>query len=94
MIIRSQDKKSIINFNSIDTICIKEDGEIQYYNGEETTMGVLANYSAEEKAIKVLDMICSHADKMRRNLFFAAAGWGGIEKYTSEVFQMPQDSEV
>ena len=91
MIIRTQDKRSIVNLDRLDTICnktIRNKGEINeqypttihYYSGVAETMGVLGNYSSEEKAIKVLDMI--------------------VECYRSEsftdgvVFQMPQDSEV
>lgn len=67
MLIRSQDKLSIINLDNIDTICAKMDKDkeikehyettIQYFCGVEETMGTLGFYSTEEKAIKVLDMI-------------------------------------
>ena len=67
MLIRSQDKMSIINFDNIDTIWAKTDEDkgieehyetsIQYFCGGEETMGTLGFYSTEEKAIKVLDMI-------------------------------------
>ena len=66
MIIRSQDKKSIINFDRIDTIRLsmqKEKGVIKsnyqtdiFYDSADT-FGVLGTYSSVEKAIKVLDMI-------------------------------------
>ena len=62
MIIRSQDKYSIINFDNIDRVRLSEQrkrGEIKahyqtdvFYDTEET-FGVLGTYSTEEKAIKV-----------------------------------------
>jgi hypothetical protein len=89
VIIRSQDKKSIINFDRIDTIRLsmqKEKGVIKsnyqtdiFYDSEDT-FGVLGTYLSVEKAIKVLDMI---EVAYRKNAFI-----DGV------VFQMPQDSEV
>ena len=99
MLIRSQDKKTIVNMNNIDTICAKRDEQadkgikehyqtsIEYFNGGEETMGTLAEYSTEEKAIKVLDMIAEHYDKV-----IDARYWNN--EYQENVFQMPQDSEV
>lgn len=66
MIIRSQDRKSIINFDSIDTVrlskllergIIKEQYQTDIFYDSADTFGVLGTYSSEEKAIKVLDMI-------------------------------------
>lgn len=119
MIIRSQDKKTIANFNKIDTICakvinptkaIKEQYEtlIQYYSGVEETMGVLGEYSTEEKAIKVLDMIQDFYCKCESGKVVTSGIWGLLikrgtledaEEFRDEhrtlfVFQMPQDSEV
>lgn len=82
MIIRSQNKKGIINLNNIDTIDVY-DGQVRYFNGGGLeSMGILGTYSTEEKAIKVLDMICDAC----RNIAF-------IDEQ-AVVFQMPQDSEV
>ena len=88
MIIRSQNRKGIVNFNRIDTICTeiinpKKESEtsIMYYCGNEETKGMLGTYSTEEKAIKVLDMI--------------AQNYVESEKYIiRRVFQMPSDEEV
>jgi hypothetical protein len=71
MIIRSQDKKKIATF---DKCKATESGEV-FVNG-----AFFGNYSTEEKAIKVLDMI----EDACRNMAFT----DGI------VFRMPQDSEV
>ena len=107
MIIRSQDKKSIINFDRIDTIRLsmqKEKGVIKsnyqtdiFYDSADT-FGVLGTYSSVEKAIKVLDMI---QDKYLSRMELD----GGYDMMSgcyvqpnywvlTKVFQMPQDSEV
>lgn len=62
MIIRSQDKKMIINFNNIDSICIEHnvcEFTVVGFNGLEESRIKLGAYFIEEKAIKVLDMIQS-----------------------------------
>lgn len=89
MIIRSQDKSSIVNFNGVDTIKavsnkrrneIKEHYEtnIVYFGCAKD--GLLGTYSTEEKAMKVLD-----------ELFYAFRNMAFVDETT---FQMPQDSEV
>ena len=89
MLIRSQDKTAIINFENTNGIFtevkklrdkgIKEhyETDIMYHSG--TAGGRIGTYSSEEKAIKVLDMIEQEYK---------------IELYKNKVFQMPQDSEV
>lgn len=75
MIIRSQDKCKIIPLNQpvyIETVSYKWKVSTERY--------FLGEYSTEEKAIKVLDMI----EDSYRNMAFT----DGV------VFQMPQDSEV
>lgn len=90
MIIRTQNKKSIVNLDRVHTICTRVDKrggkikeqyetEIVYFIGGYETIGVIGKYSSEEKAIKVLDMI--------------------QEEYVTQLaknkqFEMPQDSEV
>lgn len=87
MIIRSQDKKQITNFEQITDISVLASGDefdIQVFYPFSIDDGYaqmrLATYSTEEKAIKVLDMI----ENACRNIAFT----DGI------VFHMPQDSEV
>ena len=82
MLIRSQDKKSIMNLDNIMRISVIVPPmgiteRMIMANGAE-----LGTYSTEEKAIKVLDMICNACT----NIAFID------EK--AVVFQMPQDSEV
>lgn len=91
MIIRSQNKNCIVNFENIEKIFAysniknrifeeSHETDIRYYGTDSESMGILGIYSTEEKAIKVLDMI----EDACRNVAFT----DGI------VFHMPQDSEV
>ena len=79
MLIRSQDKRAITDDMKLyvrenDFVRGKVTWEIR--NAEQD---LLATYSAEEKAIKVLDMILEENQMSIHN---------------NRVFQMPQDSEV
>ena len=77
MIIRSQDKRKIIPLNQpiyIETVA--DEWKIS------TERFFLGSYSTEEKAIKVLDMIC---DACRNTAF--------IDEQ-AVMFYMPQDCEV
>lgn len=98
MIIRSQDKKIIVNFNSIDTIDVR-DKQVRYFaNGGVETMGLLGIYSTEEKAIKVLDMI---QQEFGRHFYGQGGQMATADIYIQpfafippKVFQMPSDEEV
>ena len=87
MIIRSQNKKAIVNLNMIDTI-EERDNQIRYFSGGGMeTVGLLGQYSTEEKAIKVLDMI--------EKLYVESVWTEGKTIIANRVcFEMPQDSEV
>lgn len=87
MIIRSQNKKAIINLNMIDTIEVRGKKVRYFSGGGMETMGVLGEYSTEEKAIKVLDVIQSSYEEA--NSVCTMSGF-----VANTVFQMPQDSEV
>lgn len=87
MIIRSQDKKNITNFNQITDIQVQKNNDkydIQVFYPFSIDDGYsqmrLGAYSTEEKAIKVLDMI----EDSYRNMAFT----------DRVVFHTPQDSEV
>jgi hypothetical protein len=91
MLIRTQDKKSILNLDNImgiytnienPTRAIKEEYEtnIEYYF---KGAGILGTYSSEKKALKVLDMI--QDTYTEGNEWLRAAG---------KVFVMPADEEV
>ncbi len=84
MIIRSQDKTKIFNFEQIRRIDCGN-GMIVVDN-----TALIGEYSTEEKAMKVLDMICDFYIRMvdvTNNIVQA-------KKEDSYVFQMPSDEEV
>lgn len=101
MLIRSQDKKALCNYNGgvIEmrekydreiincTYAPVETGEynIFFCNCDEIHIGT---YSNEEKAIKVLDMIEA------AYIEIAYAKYSKYEGFASVTFQMPQDEEV
>lgn len=88
MIIRSQNKKYIVNLDNIIEIAVHDKNVV--CNGSYSHVGLLGAYSTEEKAIKVLDMIqdeyCRTED--------VKCGAVQAQKYDSFCFNMPQDSEV
>lgn len=86
MIIRSQDKKSITTDLNL---CIYEDDWTHKFEITNNIGMELGTYSTEEKAIKVLDMICAeyqYAEECKHT---------GVGSAPPEfVFQMPSDEEV
>lgn len=90
MIIRSQDKKAIVNFNNLTEVCIGGAKENKIEALDNRGVLELGKYSTEEKAIKVLDMICERYQCIwdAENGFL----YGGT--HFGSVFKMPQDSEV
>lgn len=90
MIIRSQDKRRTttdLNLH-IESIEVgKENIKRVFIKSEK--MGTIGVYSTEEKAIKVLDMICK--EYKNSNNSTSLGHYGFVE---NRVFQMPQDSEV
>lgn len=97
MIIRSQDKTMIVNLKNIANIHIAGKRiKVVYFQGD--CADDIAEYSTEENAIKVLDMI---QDKYLSRMELD----GGYDRVNGcyiqpnfwvlpKVFQMPQDSEV
>lgn len=81
MLIRSQDKKVLVNLDNATSLYISNKRVHAYYNDPEN-YDVVGEYSTEEKAIKALDMIQGTYSKYNAGHLNAA------------VFQMPQDSEV
>ena len=95
MIIRSQDKKIVTKFDSVSIVANYK----RPYEGVREIVGyqlvvfigfntdvVVAEYSTEEKAIKVLDMI--------EKQYASYSCRYGSDCSSYAVFQMPQDSEV
>lgn len=90
MVIRSQNKEFIINFEKVDTVClggIEGKSIITFTCAQVVTLG---EYSTNEKAIKVLDDICSFAN----GLHFEKIATDQCGRLDGVVFQMPQDNEV
>ena len=108
MIIRSQDKKYIITDLNLEIVTntdfkikkISFDNDCQEISGDEVTKSkiysstglMIGEYSSEEKAIKVLDMICEEYVKYT-SLKDVLGGVHGIH-ILPKYFQMPQDEEV
>ncbi len=58
MLIRSQDKRMIVNFDNICTVsAFPEKDSEDIYVEDDTGSLMVGRYSAKEKAMKVLDMI-------------------------------------
>ena len=106
MLIRSQDKRILINMNNVSSIEVG-DNELRIFADDGETIYDLGSYSTREKAMKVLDMIQeAYADeklvdyttylqqkeieKMDDSTILAIRN----ELMKKAVFQMPEDSEV
>ena len=106
MLIRSQDKRILINMNNVSSIEVG-DNELRIFADDGETIYDLGSYSTKAKAMKVLDMIQeSYADeklvdytkylqrkeieKMDDSTILALRN----ELMKKAVFQMPEDSEV
>lgn len=88
MLIRSQDKAVLVNFdNQALNIEYERDGAYKIYASYKyySTMGV---YSSEKKAIKVLDMIQEAYEKYEYEKVFKTG------TALLETFQMPENEEV
>lgn len=89
MLIRSQNKAVLLNFNNLAAIYTVKDGDdfiISSLEGENKC--TLGKYSTKAKAMKVLDMIQEAYCKFMSVKNDDA--WSGKES----VFYMPEDSEV
>lgn len=80
MLIRSQDKKSLINMDNVTDLSVVRGSEIMAYYTTDQDYQRIGKYSDESKAIKVLDRI------------YDAYAMANIN--FNIVFQMPQESEV
>lgn len=90
MLIRSQDKTNIVNINNLTSIRAieysldtdKDNAWKIVYTGSE----FLGQYSSEQNAIEVLNMICSAYDDYANR---------GLEKcWVKSIFLMPNDEEL
>ena len=87
MIIRSQDKKTITTDLNL---CVYEDEWTHQFEVSNNIGMELGLYSTEEKAIKVLDMICEAYCRMED----IKCGAVQAQKHDSFCFDMPSDEEV
>lgn len=96
MIIRSQDKKHITTDMNLEIVTkeyfpVVGDGDSTVESKIYNSVGLLlGTYSTEEKAIKVLDMICEHTVE----LHFSTIVPDRCGEIYGNVFNMPQDNEV
>lgn len=89
MLIRSQNRELLINFNNAPAIGIMEvkgDAKITCSDTNETLD--IGSYSTKAKAMKVLDMIQEAYERYEYEKAFKT----GLALF--ETFQMPEDSEV
>lgn len=83
MLIRSQDKETLINFNNSIVINVYDiEGVVKMVCSYSCDDYVIGNYSTKAKALKVLDMI--------QEAYCKFMSWDGKES----AFCMPEDSEV
>lgn len=108
MLIRSQDKRMIANFDNICTVsAFPEKNSEDIYVEDGTGSLMIGRYSTKEKSLKVLDMIQeSYTNEKVAQILSHGLGMvptkeineaGKIIKnaiQSSTVFQMPADSEV
>ena len=89
MLIRSQDKEILINFNNSPSIKIMEANRGAMIICSDTyETFVIGYYSEKAKAMKVLDMVQEAYERYEYEKTFKT----GLTLF--ETFQMPEDSEV
>lgn len=89
MLIRSQDKRMIVNFDNICTVSeFPENDSEDIYVEDGTDSLMVGRYSTKAKAMKVLDMIQEAYERYEYEKVFKT----GLTLF--ETFQMPEDSEV
>ena len=89
MLIRSQNKKELHNLDTIKMLKVVTNS--QEYFVEVNSQHTIGIYSTEEKAIKVLDMICNrYAEPISQAIVSDEETF----IYQNSIFQMPQDEEV
>ena len=87
MLIRSQDKRILINMNNVSSIEVG-DNELRIFADDGETIYDLGSYSTKAKAMKVLDMIQEAYERYEYEKVFKT----GLTLF--ETFQIPEDSEV
>ena len=90
MLIRTQSKRRLINLNTISSIEI-DTNDNSIYAKNRGIYYFLGEYSTEEKALKVLDMI---EERTNEPIYINDIGGNEYAKYPAPSFHMPQDNEV
>ena len=93
MIIMSQDKTEIINFDNVNTLRATKTGFIVSYENtykpEDDCSNILGKYETEERAKEVLITIMKWYDKLRTDIVEAIAYSCGMKEYY--YFEMPKE---
>lgn len=87
MLIRSQDKRILINMNNVSSIEVG-DNELRIFADDGETIYDLGEYSTKVKAMKVLDMIQEAYERYEYEKAFKT----GLTLF--ETFKMPEDGSV
>lgn len=87
MLIRSQDKRILINMNNVSSIEVG-DNELRIFADDGETIYDLGSCSTKEKTMKVLDMIQDAYERYEYEKVFKT----GLTLF--ETFQMPEDGSV
>lgn len=95
MLIRSQDKRILINMNNVSSIEVG-DNELRIFADDGETIYDLGRYSTKAKAMKVLDMIQEAYSEYQIMLNFSVSYLHEFKEKTDgfAIFQIPEDSEV
>lgn len=97
MLIRSQDKATIVNFDNTFSIVIRDiNGVPVIFITSQNGYRNMAEYSTKAKAMKVLDMIQEAYSEYQIMLNFSVSYLHEFKEKTDgfAIFQMPEDSEV
>ena len=92
MLIRSQNKKELINLNNVACININDKKMVAWFpevDNRNVLNCNLGEYETEEKTMKVLDMIQSAYENLQ---YYRYTKDHIISMYS--VFEMPQDQEL
>lgn len=106
MLIRSQNKETLLNMNRVATVELGADG-LNIIADTDDTLYVLGDYSSKNKAIRVLDMIQKAFTNEKLVQYTAMAQRKDLDEMDTfsilqmrdglmekAVFQMPQDEDV
>lgn len=92
MLIRSQDKRSLLNLDNVTDLSVVSGNEIIAYYVTNEGYQRIGKYSDEAKAIKVLDMIQVAYGKSK--ILETGQYIVNYSDMTSFIYEMPSDEEV